>query len=121
MKKILLLTFLWAAMPAVYALLYAQSRTVHVTNAGTFYQHIPENERYSITQLTVSGDLNGDDIKVICEMAGCNLMTYKKFSLHTLDLSDANIVQGGGSYVTEGGISYYTSPNQIGVVMFKYS
>ena len=121
MKKILLLTLLWAVMPAVYALLYAQSRTVHVTNAGTFYQHIPENERYSITQLTVSGDLNGDDIKVICEMAGCNLMTYKKFSLHTLDLSDANIVQGGGSYVTEGGISYYTSPNQIGVVMFKYS
>lgn len=121
MKKILLLILLWAAIPAVHALLYAQSRTVHVTNAGTFYQHIPENERYGITQLTVSGDLNGDDIKVICEMAGCNLMTYKKFSLHTLDLSDANIVQGGGSYVTEGGISYYTSPNQIGVVMFKYS
>lgn len=118
MKRILLLTLLWAVMPAVYALLYAQSRTVHVTNAGTFYQHIPENERYSITQLTVSGDLNGDDIKVIREMAGYNFMTKNKYNLRTLDLSDANIVQGGGSYEIEGGSPFYTSPNQIGDWMF---
>lgn len=118
MKKILLLTLLWAAIPAVYALLYAQSRTVHVTNAGTFYQHIPENERYSITQLTVSGDLNGDDIKIIREMAGCDFMTKDKYSLRTLDLSDANIVQGGGSYFTIGSEALYTSPNQIGDWMF---
>ena len=119
MKKILLLTLLWAVMPAVYALLYAQSRTVHVTNAGTFYQHIPENERYSITQLTVSGDLNGDDIKIIREMAGCDFMTKDKYSLRTLDLSDANIVQGGGSYYNKtDGSAYYTSVNQIGELMF---
>ena len=119
MKKILLLTLLWAAMPAVYALLYAQSRTVHVTNAGTFYQHIPENERYSITHLTVSGDLNGDDIKIIREMAGCDFMTKDKYSLRTLDLSDANIVQGGGSYYNKtDGSAYYTSVNQIGESMF---
>lgn len=119
MKKILLLTLLWAAMPAVYALLYAQSRTVHVTNAGTFYQHIPENERYSITQLTVSGDLNGDDIKIIREMAGCDFMTKDKYNLRTLDLSDANIVQGGGGYYNKtDGSAYYTSVNQIGESMF---
>ena len=118
MKKILLLTLLWAAMPAVYALLYAQSRTVHVTNAGTFYQHIPENERYSITQLTVSGDLNGDDIKIIREMAGGEFMTKDKYNLRTLDLSDANIVQGGGLYTTIVSGALYTSPNQIGDWMF---
>ena len=121
MKKILLLILLWAAMPAVHALLYAQLRTVHVTNAGTFYQHISESERYGITQLNVSGDLNGDDIKIIREMAGCDFMTKDKYSLRTLDLSDANIVQGGGSYLDLAGTSFYTAPDQIGIAMFGYS
>lgn len=99
--------------------LHAKTKTIHVKEAGTFYKYIPENERYAISELIISGDLNGSDIKIIREMAGCEHLTKDKYSLRRLDLYNANIVQGGNSYLKFLAETHYSSDNQIGQRMFQ--
>ena len=71
-------------------------REVTVTEAGTLSKLIPESEKMEITDLKVSGSINGADIKYICEMAGMADKTWNKNAkLYNLDLKDANIVDGG--------------------------
>jgi len=57
-----------------------------------------------ITDLTLTGNLNGDDIRTIRGMA----------ALSVLDIKDTNIVEGGGAYYGD----YTTSNNVIGNYMF---
>ena len=98
--------------------------TIRVETAGTLPTLIEEGKKYETTTLKLIGDLNGTDIRYIREMAGCDLeggATAGKLSV--LDLSEANIVEGGDSYSIdfgmEGGISYAeTSNNSIGRYMF---
>lgn len=104
----------------------ATSKTVHVETAGTLSALITEMDKYQITELTISGDLNGTDIRYIREMAGANV--YGKPTegkLATLDMSGANIVEGGSSYFAEDydngwltGATYHTSDNEIGSFIF---
>lgn len=49
--------------------LHAQTRTIHVATPGTLSTYITSNEKYEITSLTLTGDLNGTDIRYIREMA----------------------------------------------------
>ncbi|GHT18570.1 hypothetical protein AGMMS4957_01090 [Bacteroidia bacterium] len=63
--------------------------TLHIDTAGTLPALIGDSEKYQITDLTLTGNLNGTDIRYIREMA-------KK--LATLNLADAKIVSGGVSY-----------------------
>ena len=71
-------------------------REVTVTEAGTLSSLIPASEKMEITDLKVSGSINGADIKYICEMAGMADKTWNKNAkLYNLDLKDANIVDGG--------------------------
>lgn len=71
-------------------------REVTVTEAGTLSTLIPASEKMEITDLKVSGSINGADIKYICEMAGMADKTWNKNAkLYNLDLKDANIVDGG--------------------------
>lgn len=58
----------------------------------------------TITDLTLKGNLNGDDIKTIREMT----------NLSILNLKDVNIVEGGKEYY----YNYLTSNNMIGDFMF---
>jgi len=97
--------------------LHAQviSKTVNVQTAGTLSSLIPTSDKYQITNLTVTGDLNGTDIRYIREMAGSDVdgnSTLGKLSV--LDLSGANIVTGGSSYYSD----YTTSLNEIGIAAF---
>jgi len=79
--------------------LHAQTRTIHVATPGTLSTYIPSNEKYSITSLTLTGDLNGIDIRFIREMAGRDPYGYiTDGKLSVLDLSNANIVAGGDFY-----------------------
>ncbi|MDD4821655.1 MAG: leucine-rich repeat protein [Bacteroidales bacterium] len=95
--------------------LHAKSRTIHVETPGTLSTYIPSNEKYSITSLTLTGDLNGTDIAFIGEMATWDPYGhYTNGSLSTLDLSGANIVKGGDPYYG----SYYSSDDTIGYRMF---
>ena len=96
---------------------------IHVERAGTLSSLIAESEKYKITNLKLTGSLNGTDIRYIREMAGCtsdNKTTIGKLS--ALNLSEANIVRGGDYYYntyynTHHNIyseTYYTSNNTIG-------
>ncbi len=79
--------------------------TINLATAGSLSEYIAEEEIATIEKLKISGPLNGDDIIVLRQM----------LSLNTLDLSDASIVAGGGTYYQ----SYSTSNNIIGNYMFS--
>ena len=102
---------------------YAQdvlSVTLHVETAGTLSSLITSNEKYAITDLTLSGNLNGTDIRYIREMVGND-----NGKLANLNLAEANIVSGGTSYLDlyyshrYPAIPYYTVDNQISSYMFS--
>ena len=95
--------------------------TVHVETAGTLPALIAEEQKYEITNLTLTGNLNGTDIGYIREMAGRNVTgqsTSGKLSI--LNLADANIVSGGDYYYSYYGNEYYTKNNEIGSRFFGY-
>lgn len=90
---------------------------IHVAQAGTLSSLISDEDKYTITSLKLSGELNGTDIKFIREnMAGCIIgyNTESYGALKILDLSDASIVEGGEAYYS----SYTTENNVLGNSMF---
>jgi len=113
-----------------------KKRTIHLSAAGTLPDLISEKEKYEIEELTLSGDINGTDIHFLRDMAGTNLDnmetefmpvygTATNGVLKVLDLSDANIVEGGRDYYrmltssNERTIDRkYTSANTISDCMF---
>ena len=111
-------------------------RTINVATAGTLSELILEDEKYQIEELTLSGELNGDDIYLIRDMAGINMdnmsgykylgkLCFTDGKLRVLDLSDARIVEGGRDYFREkmGSISFtksYTITDEISGGMFAF-
>lgn len=83
----------------------AQAKSVKVETAGTLSQILSQEEINTLTELTISGSLNGDDIFTIRTM---------RARLQILDMQNANIVEGGKSY--DG--TNYTANNVIGNKMF---
>ena len=70
-----------------------QAITIHVETAGTLPSLIPESEKYEITELTLTGNLNNVDIRFIREMAGRDYLgNSTNGKLTILDFADANIV-----------------------------
>ena len=59
--------------------------TINVAEAGTLSEHIAKDRIKTLTNVKITGDLNGDDFNIIRSMS----------SLKFLDLSEANIVSGG--------------------------
>ena len=78
----------------------AQQVEVTLTEAGTLPDEIASDQKYSITSLKVSGPINGTDVRYLREMAGA--VAYKgegtDGKLVNLDLTGANIVEGGDYY-----------------------
>ncbi len=116
-----------------------QKRTIHVATAGTLPNLISENEMYYIEELTLSGELNGTDIRFIRNMSGIDYDSkyhsiytgpFHYFNISTpgilkiLDISDTKIVGGGDWYYAEthdgGDIEneYGTGNNIISTYMF---
>ncbi|MDD4822697.1 MAG: leucine-rich repeat domain-containing protein [Bacteroidales bacterium] len=104
------------------------TKTVDVATAGTLPTLIAASEKDQITHLTLTGNLNGTDIRFIREMAGLNVkdeITAGKLSV--LDLSKVNIVAGGDYYfrdnreglVITNSRERYASDNVIGKGMFS--
>ena len=93
--------------------------TIKLDKAGTLPDKIASSEMYKITNLKITGEINGTDWKMIREMAGSN---YKgeptEGKLSVLDLSEARIVNGGGEYYYYG-YNCYTSNDVIGEYAFK--
>ena len=75
-------------------------RTIHVATAGTLPNLILESEKYTIEELTLTGELNGTDFRLLRDMAGCNYLGEKTSGkLAVLDMTNAKIVAGGEKYL----------------------
>ncbi len=75
-------------------------RTIHVATAGTLSNLISESEKYTIEELTLSGELNGTDFRLLRDMAGCNYLGQNTSGrLKVLDIANARIVVGGEKYL----------------------
>ncbi len=114
---------------------YSNKRSIHVTKAGTLSNLISEEEMYLIEELTLTGELNGSDIRFIWKMAGLDWKYVEGAGasgydystvptdgiLKVLDISNARIVEGGNWYYVL--VSYppqyiSTQTNSIGEYMF---
>ena len=104
MRKIYLFTFMMLLLAHLKG--QAQQITLHVESAGTLPGMIDESRLPYITDLKLTGELNGTDIKFI--------RTLTQENLRFLDLSEAQIVEGGNPYT----VHYYTRNNIIGALMF---
>ena len=104
MRKIYLFTFMMLLLAHLKG--QAQQITLHVERAGTLPDMIDESRLPYITDLKLTGELNGTDIRLIRTLAQENLQI--------LDLSEARIVEGGSPYYS----NYRTSNDIIGSYMF---
>ena len=78
-------------------------RTIHLKEAGTLDEFISSADKYEITELVLSGPINGTDLRLLRDMAGCDHERKKTNGrLKVLDLRDALIVAGGQWYVKYG-------------------
>ncbi len=77
-----------------------KTRTIHVATAGTLSDLISEADKYNIEELTLTGKLNGTDFRLLRDMAGNNYLgQITEGNLKVLDLSGAQIVEGGENYL----------------------
>ncbi len=90
---------------------FAQNTTLVVDNQypGWLSNQIPFKDQESVKNLTISGYLNGTDIKFIRELLNNRQLSH-------LDLSDANIVAGGEAYYKD----YTTKDNELTPYMFYF-
>lgn len=104
MKKILLSMFCLLFC----VITYAQQKTVNVATAGTLATLLNDDEVENLTDLKLTGNLNGTDINLIRKMGGGdNYWNYdgenSKYveygHLQNLDLSEVHIVSGGDPYL----------------------
>lgn len=76
-------------------------KEVEVSQPGTLSTLIPESDYEFVDGLKVIGNINGSDIIVLRKMCGKNVGRWSSntgYTLDWLDLSDANIVEGGDCY-----------------------
>lgn len=97
------------------ATMFAQNTTLEVDNQypGWLSSKIPFKDQASVQNLTVTGYINGTDVKFIRELMNNRQLSH-------LDLSDANIVAGGEAYYIDKWKNDYKimRDNVIGLYMF---
>ena len=89
--------------------------TLKLDEAGTLPTKIAVSRKNLITNLKIVGEVNGTDLRLIREMAGCDYdrkETDGKLSI--LDLSDAKIVEGGSPYTWDKYGDKFTSNDKLG-------
>ena len=93
--------------------------TLKLDEAGTLPDRIAVSRKNLITNLKIVGEINGTDLRLIREMAGCDYYGFKTDGkLSILDLSEAKIVAGGDAYFWYYK-NYYTSNDKLGDFAFK--
>lgn len=103
--------------------LITEQITINVDKPGTLPNMIGESKRNIVTNLKLTGKLNGSDIELIREMAGGSPDDGKsKGKLSTLDLSEAVIVEGGTYFYYDENMrksaGVYSWNNVVGAYMF---
>lgn len=86
-----------------------KSITVNVITAGTLSTFLDPSQKLQITELTISGNLNGSDFYTIRDLTNLSL----------LNLADANIVSGGGTYYPIPSFNWFTSNNEVSQYLFS--
>ena len=97
-------------------------RTIHVAKAGTLSDNISEDEKFQIKELTLTGEINGEDFGLLREMAGKSRHRDEWHDddfhdtdgrLSILDISGVSILAGGCYMSTSDidGDSYYILHN----------
>lgn len=95
--------------------------TIDVATAGTLDTFIPASDKYTITKLTLTGNLNGKDMVLLREMAGSKgINTPTNGILSELDLSGARIVASDDAYFSYSGVEYKSEDDKLGSYMFLY-
>lgn len=92
----------------------------YLVEAGRLKDIIPEEEKYNITSLILCGEINGDDVAFIRDMAGIDgdsKVTEGK--LEILDLTNVRVVEGG-TYNTMYNGFVTTSTDRFGDAPFSY-
>lgn len=100
-------------------IMFAQNTSLVVDNQnpGWLSNKIPFKDQESVKNLTVTGYLNGTDIKFIREL-------FNNRQLAHLDLSDANIVAGGDAYysIQDGSRTYnYTIDKDNSIYKYMFT
>lgn len=111
---------------AAMALLLAgglEAKTVKVTvkKPGTLSTLIADNEKYNISSLKITGTLNGSDLRLLRDMAGCNQLEQPTAGqLKDVDLANVVFAKGGDFYIQKGteGTFYPTSAYTIPKYLF---
>ena len=90
---------------------------VQLKKVGALSTLISDNVKFNITDLRIMGDINGDDIALIREMAGADVKGNEtNGKLANLNLSNANLVNGGIYYT--GITPEVSSSNELWQYMF---
>ena len=80
-------------------------KTIENVTAGQLSTLITNDEKFTITDLTITGQLNGTDFRLLRAMAGNDYTGHPtEGKLQKLDLSGATIVEGGDTYFESDGI-----------------
>ena len=87
-------------LSCLFSTAYAQKSLTVTTEAGKLSEKISEADRYNVTELKISGSINGTDILLLRKMAGKGLEANAETNgkLSSLDISEAKIVAGGDNY-----------------------
>ena len=96
----------------------AGEKTINVPQAGTLSDYITDDEKYNIKKLTLTGEINGTDIRLIRDMSQDEWkdgMWIPRGKLQEIDLSGVIIVEGGEAYYE----SYQTTNDILGASMFE--
>lgn len=97
------------------------SKELYVSN-GNLSDLLPERERFKITDLTLSGELNIYDLEVIRQMGRCYKSNGSLYNGHLryLDLSNAKFVGDGTFYIHDGVIAISQLNDGSGNFLFSY-
>lgn len=96
------------------AVSFVTTSTSIINDAGQLTELVGD-DKYRFTTLSIAGFLNGDDLRTLRDMAGCdNEGKATAGQLSDIDLSGAQIAEGGKAYA-EG---HFTQTNVVGKAMF---
>ena len=92
----------------------------YLVEAGRLKDIIPEEEKYNITSLILCGEINGDDVAFIRDMAGIDGDSKAtEGKLEILDLTNVRVVEGGTYNTMYNGL-VTTSTDRFGDAPFSY-
>ena len=121
-RQILFVAFVLLGCLMTYAAdddLITRQIKLKLEKAGTLPDKISSTKKNKITNLKIIGDINGTDLRFIREMAGGDCYGNPTDGhLISLDLYEANIVEGGDYYYHNVERPFYCKANAIGYCAF---